>query len=171
MKRISCNKTQSHLPLNSRICTGGTISTHWVLSGLLKNYRKLSLQSKGKICCSFMKRKVLRLEQFNNNNSKCTRYWFFSLQLFSFLHLRHWNVLTLLPQGRGGQWCYWRWCDSGGCNPWLSCDWSQRTQLVLGFCPSSWARVFWSPLQSSLKEDSQVVFPCEALRTLRLESH
>lgn len=47
------------------------------------------------------------------------------------------------------------------CDPWLSCGWSQRTQLVLGFCPNSWARVFWNPLQSSLKEDSQV----EALRT------
>lgn len=73
---------------------------------------------------------------------------------------------------QGRQRRYWRWCGSGGHNPWLSCaDWSHRAQLVLGFHPSSWARVFCGPLQSSLKEDSQVESLHEALRTLPLQPH
>jgi len=94
---------------------------------------------------------------------------------------RPWNVLTLSeesflrvgrPGSQGRQWRYWRWCGSGGHNPWLSCaDWSLRAQPVLGFHPSSWARVFRSPLQSSLKEDSQVESLREAPRTLPLQPH
>lgn len=42
--------------------------------------------------------------------------------------------------------------DYGGCHPWpSSADWSHRGQLVLSFCPSSWAGVFCGLLQSSLK--------------------
>ena len=73
---------------------------------------------------------------------------------------------------QGRQQRYWRWCGSGGHNPWLSCaDWPHRAQLVLGFHPNSWARVFCGPLQSSLKEDSQIESLHEALRTLPLQPH
>lgn len=85
-------------------------------------------------------------------------------------------LLSLRVEGwtgtKGRQWRYWRWCGGGGRNPWLSCaDWSLRAQLVLDFHPSSWARVFCGPLQSSLKEDSRVQSLHEALRTLPLQPH
>lgn len=99
-------------------------------------------------------------------------YWLSSLELFSFFHLKTWNVLTFVAEepflrltAKG---------DSGITEDGVAVEAIIHGFPVLtGLTEPNWcwvsiqaAGVFCGPLQSSLKEDSQVESLHEALRAL-----